>query len=104
MEEIKIDWNNPGPPDEFQKKLTGRFGVYDTKDNCWLGDENGPKVFENYLVARVASQVYAMQSFGTDLVCRYKAMPIPEGINKKKDEVPTKMDTLQALTRLENGG
>lgn len=77
------------------------YGIYDTQDNCWLGDEFGPKRFDDFMVARIAAQVYEDQTLGTDLGGRYKAKPIPTEEFQKKDEIATKRTTLKSLQRIE---
>jgi hypothetical protein len=80
------------------------YGVLDTKDNVWLGDEFGPKRFDDFVVARIAAQVAEMQVFGTDLACRFEARPIPGDSYKKRDDMPTRMGAEEALNRVENSG
>lgn len=75
------------------------YGVFDTADSLWLGDDSGPK-FEEYMICRVAAQVYEMQVLGTDLAGRFEAREFVPGRLHKKDELPTKMGTLQALKRI----
>lgn len=94
-----------------------RYGIYDTKDNCWLGDENGPKLFDDdaldervagtgvgaYGLARIAAQLAETQVFGTDMGCRYQAREFNEKNLRKKDTIETKMGPDKALARLEGG-
>lgn len=78
-----------------------KFGIYDTKDNCWLGDDSGPRTFEDFMLARVAAQIWEDQVTGTDLGGRFKAYEIPEGSWNLKDHVAVKRSTLQSLRRVE---
>ena len=80
------------------------YGIYDTQDNMWLGDEFGPKRFDDYLIARIAAQVVEDQVFGTNLGGRYVAKAIPEAAYTKRDDVTLKRTTLESLTRIENSG
>lgn len=77
------------------------YGIYDTKDNVWLGNEKGPRVFEDFMLARVAAQLAEMQVFGSDLGCLYQAKEIKDGKFLLRDEVKTKMSSLEALKRIE---
>lgn len=77
------------------------YGIYDTQDSCWLGDEHGPKLFEDFLVARVAAQVLD-ERLG-NRPGRSKAREYGGGANRLRDEVQTKMSTLDALQRIEGG-
>src|SRR5271163_4588852 len=80
------------------------YGVLDTKDNVWLGDEFGPKRFDDFVLARIAAQVAEMQAFGTDLLCRFQARPIGGENWRKRDDMPTRMGAEEALCRIENSG
>jgi hypothetical protein len=80
------------------------YGIYDTKDNVWLGDDFGPKRFDDFTIARIAAQVTEDQVFGSDLGGRYVAKPIPDAERHLRDEVTTKRTPLQSLRRIENSG
>jgi len=86
---------------EEEMKLLGLWGVYDTKDNVWLGGEKGPKVFVNKALARIAAQVYAMQIYGSELETRLEARELPHCEWTKRDDVKVKYDTETALRRCE---
>lgn len=77
------------------------YGIYDTKDNIWLGNEKGPSVFTDYTLARVAAQIAECQVYGTDLGCRYQVAEIKDGKFIYVDEVKTRMSSLEALKRIE---
>ena len=89
-----------------------KYGIYDTQDNCWLGDENGPRLYTledskklkgmpQQLAARIAAQMTAVQ-LGypqTRLVAReFKQEELV-----LRDSVDTKMTAVEALRKLENG-
>ena len=38
-----------------------RFGLLDTENNTWLGTDQGPLVYEDMQIARVARQIIAAQ-------------------------------------------
>lgn len=49
---------------------TMKWGIYDTKDSCWLGDDRGPRVFDDddpifkgdaFPMARVAAEMIDIQ-------------------------------------------
>jgi hypothetical protein len=96
----EIDWQNLL---EDEMDTIGRFGIFDTKDNVWMGNEQGPLVYEYLLLARVAAQVMECQVFGTDMRCRYKAKPIPESEFRHRDDIATKMSGVEALKKIEEG-
>lgn len=88
------------------------YGIYDTVDNCWLGDENGPRLYTREdsaklqgmpqeLVARIAAQVVEVQ-LGYE-PGRLRAVEFREQELVHKDSVDTKMTPLEALIKLENG-
>lgn len=83
-----------------------RYGLYDTKDNCWIGanDEGtGPKLFkqEEYELARIARQLACVRlgvPYG-----RIKVRKFEEDALVKKDELPTVLGGEEALRLLEEG-
>jgi hypothetical protein len=86
------------------------YGVYDTVDNCWLGDETGPKLFARKdakngvtqeILARISAQMTGVQ-MGYP-VGRLRAQVFNEQELRLRDSVPTKMSAVEALTKLENG-
>lgn len=83
-----------------------KFGIYDTKDKSWIGDESGPKLFDDELLAKVGRQVIACQLTGSDLTCvqmGWEVRPFNEGSLRKKSEQPLKFTGVEALTRIEEG-
>jgi hypothetical protein len=94
-----------------------RFGVFDTKDNLWLGDDHGPKTFgigdalpngrkvatddEAFTLARCSAELADIQmGWGN----RTKAMAVPEGDDWHiRDEVKPKVSALRALRMKERG-
>lgn len=92
------------------------WGIYDTKDNCWLGDDddNGPKLFRSTDVvngkvlgddaetlARVAGQINDVrQGWGPG---RSRARVFTEAKLHLKDELPHRMSAKEALKRIERG-
>jgi hypothetical protein len=88
------------------------YGIYDTRDDVWLGDNNGPRVFTredskkakglpHETLAKIAAQIAGVQlgySIG-----RLQARVFNQGDLRLRDEVPTKMGPIEALIRLENG-
>lgn len=77
-----------------------KYGLYDTKDNCWLGDDNGPKSHDDKLVAQIAAQIMEYAVTGTDLGKRIVAKELPEDITRLKDSIDLKYSTEEAYKRL----
>ena len=78
-----------------------KYGILDTQDNTWLGDDGGPKLFDKFWTARIAAQVWEMQCFGTDQGARFKAQEFEMGQLHKKDEIPIRMSGAKAIQRIE---
>jgi len=78
------------------------FGIYDTVDNCWLGDDNGPVLYGDLVIARISAQVQGVR-LGyepTRLQHRvYDYKPV-----RLRDTVNAKMDNVTALKLIEDGG
>lgn len=77
------------------------WGIYDTRDNCWIGDDAGLKVFDDHMLARIAAQVIKTQMLGIDLACRLIAKEIDSNNLRLKDEIKLKLTGEQALRRIE---
>jgi hypothetical protein len=96
--------------DHLENAQDVAYGLYDTWHNCWLGDENGPKLFTRAdsekmkrmpqeLMARISAQMTAVQLGWTPgrLQSReYHGDPLV-----KKDTVDTKMTAVEALRKIE---
>jgi hypothetical protein len=78
-----------------------RYGLYDTEGGVWMGDDDGPKLFEDESLARIAAQMMDVQ-LGQD-PGRTRAKPFDELPKRKRDEVATRMSSEEAISRLENG-
>lgn len=87
-----------------------KWGIYDSRDQCWLGDDNGPKLFDDAdpalkgnaePIAKVAAQGAAMQLRRDPREIRAKEY---DGTGTKlKDQVEPKMSMEEALRRMERG-
>ena|ERR1700675_2775829 len=88
------------------------YGIYDTQDNCWIGDDKGPKLFTRedsakakgmpqQVMARIAAMMAEMQlGYAPG---RFQAAEFHAQDLRLKDSVDTKMTPLEALIKLENG-
>lgn len=79
----------------------GPWGLLDTQDNVWMGDDAGPKIYTEYLLARVAAQMMDEQL--GQKPGRTRALPYKGGATRLRDKVKTRMGALQALRNLEGG-
>ena len=76
------------------------WGILDTKDNLWLGDDTGPKLFDDLMLARCAAQLWEAQVLETDLGGRYQAREFT-GAGKIRGEVEAKFSAHEALKNIE---
>jgi hypothetical protein len=77
------------------------WGLYDTKDGVWMGNDKGPKTFDDYMLARIAAEMVDVQL--GQKTGRTKAKEYFGGANRLRDEKPTRMGSERALKLLENG-
>lgn len=79
---------------------SGWWGLLDTKDKVWIGDNKGPITYNDKDVARIAARIIDVQlkqpAGRTRAVIFYKA-------TRKLDEKKVYMTPLQALEHLESG-
>jgi hypothetical protein len=102
--------------------LSKRYGLYDTKDNLWLGGDDGPKSFGEgdvlpngkvlddngaYVFARICSEVVGHTvgwSDDPDSIHRVEVRELPEGGPwSKHDEIKKVMTEAEVLKRKERG-
>ena len=88
-----------------------KYGVFDTVDELWIGDDKGPKLFDTEdprfgadaaLFAQAAAQIANTQMGWPPT--RLEARPYTLQAVHLRDEVHTKMGPKAALRRLEAGG
>lgn len=109
-EEMRLspeDWVGHKEKPELGKKVDSswvgqKWGVLDTKDNLWIGDEKGPDLFSTEVLAKISAQVMGVMAGYEPGRLRERAYP--EGPVRLKDSVDTKMDARTALRRIEEGG
>lgn len=102
--------------DEAQRQSAIEYGIYDTQDDCWLGDENGPRLFtledskkangmDTRIMAQIAAQMTEVQlGYSKDgMAGRLRAKEFNLREVKLKDEMPTTMTALEALVIVEGG-
>lgn len=77
------------------------WGVLDTQDNLWMGDDRGPILFEDEMLARISSQIVSDQILNTDLSQRFQAREYPGGPARIVDEITVRRTAVEALRRIE---
>jgi hypothetical protein len=77
------------------------YGLFDTVDQCWLGDDKGPKTFTDRTLAQASAQMTCVQlGWPQD---RVRPKPMPDGVNRHKDDMDLKMTPAEALRAIEDG-
>jgi hypothetical protein len=86
------------------------WGIYDDEDELWYGGDEGPKLFDDLLLARCALTVlHAQLPKALTMRSRWKEGPRlqvkewPGGPARVRDEVKTRMSPEEALKRIERG-
>lgn len=77
------------------------YGLYDTQDDCWLGDNKGPLLYEEEDLAKVGAQVLDVRL--KQAPGRTRAKPFAEESLVKKDEKETFVEAEEAIAKLERG-
>ena len=79
-----------------------KYGLYDEAENIWIGNEDGPALYEQKEVAKVSALVAdacLRQKPGTT-----RAKPFPKHLQRRlRDQKAAIMTPAQALKKLENG-
>lgn len=77
------------------------FGIYDTKDNSWIGDNDGAWVYKEEVIAQIGARV---MDYRLGLPAgQLRAKPMDPGVKTKKCDVEAKMSAEKALELLEGG-
>lgn len=91
----------PRDPPVEGSDVAGEWGIFDTVEKVWIGDESGPRLFEERWLAKVAAQIVDVRIGQEPGTCREK--PFTQQPVRLKDTVATQMDSLTALRKLESG-
>jgi hypothetical protein len=75
------------------------YGLYDTQDDCWMGNDQGPLLYEDEDVAKVGAQVLDVRL--KQKPGRTRAKPFAKESLVKKDERETFVRAEEAIARLE---
>lgn len=78
-----------------------KWGLYDTKDKCWLGDNDGPKLYDDEKLATIACRVIDVQTKRP--AGRTRARIFDEEFLQKKDDIEVFRSGEEAIERLESG-
>ena len=87
---------------EAYKQQKGEtWGLWDTQDKCWLGDDNGPKRQPTRELAQISAAVANVQLGWPAGRARARRLLGPAEIFR--DKLDVKMGPLEAVERLEDG-
>jgi hypothetical protein len=76
----------------------GKYGILDTKDNNWMGTDDGPLRYEDEFLCRAAATIINGQ-FRTG--ARFRAVLIPPGTFTKKDTIDAPITAEEAIAEIE---
>ena len=93
------------------------YGIYDTRDNVWIGDKVGPRLYNIETLAHLPVppktddevleivEVVAVMLAGQIGISSHLFRPIPYegGANKLRDEIPIVCDGAASLKSYEEG-
>ena len=77
------------------------WGLYDTKDDCWLGNGTTPLIYETELVAKYCSRIMNARCQWSPT--RVRERPLDFYPLKKRDEIKPEISGPEAIRRLEGG-
>ena len=77
------------------------WGIYDTQDKLWIGNDTGPLIYGDHMMARASAQITEEAMLGSDLAGRFQAREIPESVWRLRDTVDLKHSPLEAIQRIE---
>jgi hypothetical protein len=75
-----------------------KYGLWDSKDNCWFGNDKGPNQYDDLKLARCAATILNEQfNYGF----RIRAREFPPGPVTRKDTVTANLSFAEALSKIE---
>lgn len=77
----------------------GPWGLYDTKDDCWIGNDDGPVTYQEAHMAKLAAQIVNKRFGYSDRIVH----KIYEKATKLKDRQTPTLSFVEALDQLEKG-
>ena len=87
-----------------------KYGIYDTIDNVWMGDKNGPKLFDTE-DAKYGQHALELAKISAHMGCQQLGYPptrlrereFTESVLIKRDEKEPIRSAVDALKRIERG-
>jgi hypothetical protein len=74
-----------------------KYGIWDTQDKCWMGNDEGPLVYTEEWMARAALTILSEQFRTT----RFRKKMFWEDYVVLKDEVKPLMSAVEAIRQIE---
>lgn len=82
----------------MSKKL---YGVYDPVERVWIGTDDGPVSFEDEWTARLCAEIVDVRLEVRR--GRHEVRELPPEAYRQRDDVETRITTVEALDKLEKG-
>jgi len=77
------------------------YGLYDSKTNCWLGNSEGPLLYEEEILAQCAARILDVRL--RNPAGQTRATEFDEELLTKKDDITPEMSAEEAMRRLDEG-
>jgi hypothetical protein len=78
------------------------WGIYDTQDDCWIGGDQGPTLYREWLLAQAGAQIVNARWNWPPVRCRARIYFLP--YPRLRDTIEAQMTGAEAVRRLEEGG
>jgi hypothetical protein len=97
---------DPANPEETLANFRFAWGVYDTKDDCWIGNDRGPLLYTGTEEPPVSGQLMAMAAatIANDRMmfsCRFRARLFTGGPMRQRDEIEFRRSAEESVRRIE---
>lgn len=79
-----------------------KYGLFDTRDNLWLGDDTGPMLYDEFNLAKISAEIQAVRLGWDTLRIEAREFPTDQPMNLR-DEVRAKKSSVEALKLIEEG-
>ena len=99
---------DPDNPERTLKEFSFSWGVYDTQDDCWVGNASGPLLYTGTLEGPVIDGEYLARAAATivnermNCGSRFRAKLFCGGPMRLKDEIEFKRSAEDAVKRIES--
>jgi hypothetical protein len=98
---------DPDKPNETFDNFSFAWGLFDVKDQCWLGDDTGPKLFRDTTINGIKASGQQLARGAATVVNqmfdsghRFRARLYTGGPMRIKDTIQARYDGAEALRRI----